>query len=128
MQDFIAFLSALRDGQAIEDYRKALIDMEERVAETGKAGVLTLQITMKPASKGNRSAFAFTDKVAFDGGENVVLDAKLRFSKPDSAGKVKFKFDLSENARAVLDGAINKITEQLSGETGVPVFKGRWTS
>lgn len=63
MQDFLAFIGVLRDGQAIEDYKKALVEMEERVAETGKAGVLTIQITMKPASKGNRSAFAFTDKV-----------------------------------------------------------------
>ena len=64
MQDFLAFLSALREGQAIEDYRKALVEMEERVAETGKPGVLTIQIAMKPASKGNRSAFAFVDKIA----------------------------------------------------------------
>ena len=61
----------------------------------------------------------------FDGGDNEVLTAKLRFTKPDAQGKVKFKFDLGENLRAVLDAAVDKIAASLD-ETGVPVFKGRW--
>lgn len=61
----------------------------------------------------------------FDGAENGTVDAKLRFTKPDSTGKVKFKFDLGESARTALDFALEGIAADLA-KLDVPVFTGRW--
>lgn len=60
MQDFLSFLSDLRRGQAIEEYRQALVDLERSVRETGKPGSLTLTLTLKPVGKG-MDAFEIKD-------------------------------------------------------------------
>lgn len=63
MQDFLELLAALREGRAIEDARRAIAEVEEAVVEHGKPGSVTLTLTLKPASKGNRLMVSVIDQV-----------------------------------------------------------------
>ena len=64
MQGFLQFLADLRGGRSIDQAYRALQEVRDRVTETGKPGTLTITFTVKPATKGNRSAHSIVDKVA----------------------------------------------------------------
>ncbi len=60
----------------------------------------------------------------FDGGSLVQLEAKLRFTKPDSNGRVKFHYVLGEETRRILDELFGDICQAVLAGTGVPVYRG----
>ncbi len=59
---FLATLQRHRGGLILEDASAELRRVVQGVKDTGKAGVLTIQIGVKPASKG-QSAVVLVDKV-----------------------------------------------------------------
>lgn len=60
---FIAMLGNLRRGQAVLDADEALAALSEAVQRTGRGGTVTLTLTVKPASKGDRVVVAVVDTV-----------------------------------------------------------------
>lgn len=64
MRAFLQMLNELQEGRIADDASRALEEVRDRVVETGKPGVLTLTLTVKPATKGNRQVHSVVAKVA----------------------------------------------------------------
>ena len=62
MQDFLQFMADLRQGAALEEYRKALVELQARVNDTGKRGSMTITLTIEPVAK-LRNTFSIKDAV-----------------------------------------------------------------
>lgn len=62
MKPFINTAQDIRRGQFLEDCGDKLHEVVASVAETGKAAKLTIEITVKPASKG-QGAVIISDKI-----------------------------------------------------------------
>jgi hypothetical protein len=60
---FLQTLAELRGGKAVDDADRLLREVQERVNETGRPGTLTVSLTVKPASKGNRHMHSVIDKL-----------------------------------------------------------------
>lgn len=60
----------------------------------------------------------------FDGGAPVLIKARLRYTKPDSHGKVKFRFVLGEESQRVIDEAFDDICKTVLAGTAVPLYRG----
>lgn len=63
MSAFITTLRDLRQGLALDDLGDQLVGLVAHVRSTGRAGKLTLTLTVKPASKGNTDVLAIEDAV-----------------------------------------------------------------
>jgi hypothetical protein len=61
---FTELISSLRDGRCLDDARRAITEVEEAVMEHGKPGTVTLTLTLRPASKGNRVMVSVTDAIS----------------------------------------------------------------
>lgn len=61
---FLAKLQRHRGGRVLSEASQRLTEVVAGVKATGKAGSITITLTVKPAAKGN-SAVMLTDKVAF---------------------------------------------------------------
>lgn len=61
----------------------------------------------------------------FDGSQPVGITARIRFSKPDGNGRVKFMFRLGEIVQQTLDDALEQIAKTVTESTGVQVLMGR---
>lgn len=84
-QAFAVFLQDLRDGRAHSELSSGLADLLAAVKDTGKAGTLTLQVKIKPTSRGKD-----VDKV-------IITDAvKVDLPKPERGED--FFFVTDENA------------------------------
>ncbi len=64
MNAFLETLGAIRAGDAVDDLAAQLADLVKCVRETGRAGALTLKLTVKPASKGDTTTLLLEDAVA----------------------------------------------------------------
>lgn len=63
----------------------------------------------------------------YEAGEDYVLSARVRFTKPDSQGKVKFRYELGEELHEIKLKAQQDLRDQLAKGLGdVPVFVGAW--
>lgn len=60
--DFLAFLAGVNKGRTVNELGERLQELVAAVEDTGKAGALTLKVTVKPASK-NSEALVVTDEV-----------------------------------------------------------------
>ncbi len=88
MHGFLNFLSNLREGRAIDEMATALQEVQEGVNATGKAGTLTITISVAPASKGNRAMHTIKDKIAFkapkpEADETVLFATNGGYSRRD---------------------------------------------
>lgn len=57
MKPFTDTLNALRFGTLTDDLTKALHELTQRCADTGRAGSLTLQLSLKPGKGGQIEVF-----------------------------------------------------------------------
>lgn len=66
----------------------------------------------------------------YEGGERYVLTARVRFQKPDSQGKVKFRYELGEELHDIKLKAQQDLRDQLADGLGdeIPVFVGAWAA
>lgn len=65
----------------------------------------------------------------YEGGEKYVLSARVRFQKPDSQGKVKFRYELGEELHDIKLKAQQDLRDQLAKGLGdIPVFVGAWSA
>lgn len=60
---FTTILSTLREGHTLDELSAALLDVTQRVRQTGKSGTLTLQIKVTPMSRGAGNSIGITDKI-----------------------------------------------------------------
>jgi len=63
-QSFVEVLKDVRQGAAIDDLTTHLTDLVESVRKTGRAGKITLTLTVKPAAKGEVNALMVDDAVS----------------------------------------------------------------
>lgn len=63
MHAFLQLMRDLRDGSAIEEARRAIAEVEEAVADTGKAGRVTLTIDIEPVKGGLSTMVTITDTI-----------------------------------------------------------------
>lgn len=64
MQAFLRLLADLRDGDAIEEARRAIAEVEEAVADTGKKGTVTVTLEIEPVKGGLSSMVTVTDTIS----------------------------------------------------------------
>lgn len=82
---FMDLLRTLRDGGCLEDLSRALKQLNVAVATTGKAGTLTLKVSIKPADRGvNTLRVTARDEIA------------LKLPMPDKGTSLYF-LDQSQN-------------------------------
>lgn len=87
-QAFAVFLQDLRDGRAHSELSAGLAELLAAVKDTGKGGSLTLQVKVKPATRGKDM-----DKV-------VILDnVKVDLPKPERGEDFFFVTDDNELSR-----------------------------
>lgn len=87
-QAFAVFLQDLRDGRAHSELSAGLAELLAAVKDTGKGGSLTLQLKIKPATRGKDM-----DKV-------VILDnVKVDLPKPERGEDFFFVTDHNELSR-----------------------------
>lgn len=67
-QSFLEVLKELRGGSAIDDLTEEMAGLTAAIRESGRAGKLTLTISVKPASKGSVST--------------LLLDAAITVKRP----------------------------------------------
>jgi len=77
MNPFLAFIADIRAGQAVEDYTEQLRELVEECRETGRAGTITLKVTIKPFGK-DESAMRIEDSLT------------IKPPKPDTLSSVFF--------------------------------------
>lgn len=63
MMGILQLLAELAEGRTVDELNRALQDVRERVVETGKPGKVTLSLTFKPATKGNRAMHSVSPAV-----------------------------------------------------------------
>ncbi len=63
IRPFTDTLREIRDGDALNEISAKLNQVVGAVRETGKAGTVTLKLTIKPAGKGNVSAIFVEDMI-----------------------------------------------------------------
>lgn len=86
---FWGWLREHRNGRTHHDLSEALADLTKAVVDHGKAGTLTLKLTVKPAAKGDQSVVSVSDAItikapAGERGEWIFYaDAKGNLSKRD---------------------------------------------
>jgi hypothetical protein len=61
---FVDVLRDVRYGAAVEELTAHLTELVETVRKTGRAGSITLKLTVKPAAKGDVSALTVDDAVS----------------------------------------------------------------
>jgi hypothetical protein len=62
-QTFIDTLKNIRSGEAVDDLSEQMTGLVAAVRASGRAGKLTLVITVKPASKGNVNTLMVDDAI-----------------------------------------------------------------
>jgi hypothetical protein len=62
--DFVTTLGMLRSGAALPEIDQALAELIGAVKATGKAGSITVTLSVSPANKGANNMFFVTDQVA----------------------------------------------------------------
>jgi hypothetical protein len=87
-QAFSLFLQDLRDGRAHSELSAGLADLLAAVKDTGKGGSLTLQVKVKPATRGKDM-----DKVV------VIDNVKVDLPKPERGEDFFFVTDENELSR-----------------------------
>lgn len=63
-QNTIKTLQDLRQGQALDDLGDAIANLVAQVRHTGRAGKVTLTLTIGPLSKGDTNVIAINDAVS----------------------------------------------------------------
>lgn len=83
VRPFIETLRELRAGKTQDELADGLSEVVAAVRETGKAGRITLTITVTPASKGDVSTVFLSDKVTVSAPE-FDRPATLFFATPEN--------------------------------------------
>jgi len=87
IRSFVETLKDIRHGDVIGDLTVNLLDVVTAVRATGGTGVLTLQIKVKPFSKGDLSTLAITD------------DVKIKLPRAEKGVSVLFADDRNQLTR-----------------------------